>query len=482
MQTNFSKLLLVIATLFTAFLGKSQPGGCTPIANNSCANLQMLTVGANCTTGTTCDGNGAAGSSCLYAGSECAWYGFTATATEMFVNIDVTATSGCHISSNVYESTGSCAGFEISCVSGAPLDDFHALTGLTVGGLYYVQVCYSPGWPCGNNGFAEYCIEVGVPDPPCETCATPCGTASGYPTDPAIQQVVDDCNTSPFSPELQPGSVETFCYNFTATATSVDFNVVITSNCGSGNVTNFSWALYNSPSCGSPIQTGTLPGLTFNGLTVGNNYVFCYTFTVPTTCTHSQHCPFFVGATVPLPVELVSFQANKAGDQRIRTEWITASETNNDYFTIEKTLDGIHFEEVGRVRSAGNSTHLNHYALEDTNPYSGVSYYRLKQTDVDGSETYSNMVSVHNFEMLDQLHIVPNPVEKNGTLNFSASEGGIMAIEIRDVTGSKIVETSVSIQKGENSILLQTQNLQHGVYLVTVEYGREKQTLRFTKR
>jgi len=157
------------------------------------------------------------------------------------------------------------------------------------------------GWPIRFAGILGALLRVtaSLAQPVCDTCPNPCGSAQGFATPPTIQDVINGCTTADFQPALPGGSTHTFCNSFTATNTSVNFQVIITSTCGTGNVTNFSWTLFNSPSCGAAIQTGNLSNLTFTGLTLGNSYVFCYTFTVPFTCTHSRHCPYFVGAFVP---------------------------------------------------------------------------------------------------------------------------------------------------------------------------------------
>jgi hypothetical protein len=131
MNKVYQFLIFSISVLIGEF-ALAQPAGCTPTAYPDCPSALTLTPGAACVTGTTCDGGAQAGSSCLYAGSECSWYEFTATATDMFVNVDVTATDGCHISSNVYEATGACVGAEISCLSGAPLSDLVVMGGLQI--------------------------------------------------------------------------------------------------------------------------------------------------------------------------------------------------------------------------------------------------------------------------------------------------------------------------------------------------------------
>lgn len=97
----------------------------------------------------------------------------------------------------------------------------------------------------------------------------------------------------------------------------------------------------------------------------------------------------------PLPIELLSFTATPNGNSNL-LKWSTATETNNDYFAIEKTGDGISWTEIGRVVGAGNSTHILNYQFSDNNLIAGVSYYRLKQVDYNGQYTYSNIVAIDN--------------------------------------------------------------------------------------
>lgn len=94
-----------------------------------------------------------------------------------------------------------------------------------------------------------------------------------------------------------------------------------------------------------------------------------------------------------LPIELTSFTA-KANGRVVNLDWTTATEHNNAYFTIERSQDGLVFEEVVRVDGAGDSQSELRYEATDEKPFSGTSYYRLRQTDNDGSSTTSNVVAV----------------------------------------------------------------------------------------
>ena len=105
------------------------------------------------------------------------------------------------------------------------------------------------------------------------------------------------------------------------------------------------------------------------------------------------------GATCPdctstLPIELTRFNAERDGDF-VNLTWITATERNNDYFTVEQSVNGYDFKIVGYMNGAGNSSSPLAYKLIDSSPeLERVSYYRLKQTDYDGQYAYSNIVSL----------------------------------------------------------------------------------------
>ncbi|MGB0882860.1 MAG: T9SS type A sorting domain-containing protein, partial [Vicingaceae bacterium] len=124
------------------------------------------------------------------------------------------------------------------------------------------------------------------------------------------------------------------------------------------------------------------------------------------------------GAIAPLPVELISFNANCLNNE-VAIKWTTASEINNDYFTIERSLDGINFDKIGNVTGAGNSNSLKDYSWIDEKPLSGSNYYRLKQTDFDGKFSYSDVKTAGCNENV-QFGVYPNPTSNTVTLSFSS--------------------------------------------------------------
>jgi hypothetical protein len=130
----------------------------------------------------------------------------------------------------------------------------------------------------------------------------------------------------------------------------------------------------------------------------------------------------------PLPITLVSFEATyQPTENRVKLEWLTASEINNDYFTVERSRDALHFQEVSQQPGAGNSSERLAYGAYDTQPLTGLSYYRLRQTDYDGQQSFSKIVSVTTHGAFS-WRVLPNP--SNGHLQLLTS-GATESLEVR---------------------------------------------------
>ncbi|MCS6930210.1 MAG: IPT/TIG domain-containing protein [Saprospiraceae bacterium] len=130
----------------------------------------------------------------------------------------------------------------------------------------------------------------------------------------------------------------------------------------------------------------------------------CLGLTPPSACNSAGSC------TAPLPVELLHFTAQAMGSG-IRLQWETATERNNDFFTVEHSVDAIHFQVIGRVRGAGTSGERRKYEYFDLTPNVGINYYRLWQTDYDGKATLLRTTSaVFSEEKAERLRVFPNPM------------------------------------------------------------------------
>lgn len=177
-----------------------------------------------------------------------------------------------------------------------------------------------------------------------------------------------------------------------------------------------------------------------------------------------------VGGVNPLPIELLSFTAKPNGNV-VDLKWTTASEMNNDYFTIEKTVDGFSFETVGTKDGAGTITSISNYSTIDNNPFQGLSYYRLKQTDYNGDFAYSSLVPVNFNESLDfAFEIFPNPNDGNNiNISMNTIQGDEVLVVVYDVNGKKSYsKVIVTEQNGENVYAIDpSSKLSSGMYLIT---------------
>ena len=173
-----------------------------------------------------------------------------------------------------------------------------------------------------------------------------------------------------------------------------------------------------------------------------------------------------------LPIELVYFDAKKDGD-RVNLTWMTAIEENNDYFTIERSADGIMFEELTTVTGAGNSKTSISYEWIDYDTPEGLVYYKLKQTDYNGAFSYSDIISLSNGNKNDAvavMSIVPNPVESEfRTFVKSDKDGEIMLNVVQNSTGQTVFTKKVQVKAGVTEVHGQlSSDLQEGMYLLQI--------------
>jgi len=179
------------------------------------------------------------------------------------------------------------------------------------------------------------------------------------------------------------------------------------------------------------------------------------------------------GAGSGLPIELVRFTARALDDNTIHLDWQTATETNNDYFSVERSKDGDLFETIATVEAAGNSSVPIEYSVIDAQPHNGISYYRLRQTDMDSKYSFSDIVTVEIQPEEIPFSLYPNPV-KGRKINVSAT-GGICSskcvVEMLDMSGRKINLTPDEIFNSEHASILLPDNIRPGMYLIKLNDG-----------
>jgi hypothetical protein len=186
----------------------------------------------------------------------------------------------------------------------------------------------------------------------------------------------------------------------------------------------------------------------------------------------TDYTPVLNGATrIVLPIELLNFDA-KRQDQTVNLTWQTANETQNKGFNIERSADGKTFENIGFVKSAGNSTSLLSYQYTDEYPLSILNYYRLTQVDLDGTETFSKTVSVSFPSKQLLVKAFPNPFSNSITVDMSTDKMGDLMIELTDIRGQQIYQSKRQNTEGVLSVTISTKNLSNGTYFLKVSDGQ----------
>ncbi len=188
------------------------------------------------------------------------------------------------------------------------------------------------------------------------------------------------------------------------------------------------------------------------------------------------------GGTTPLPVQLLSFIGNEV-EGRINLKWSTASEKNNDYYTIERSSDGLEYEHIANVNGAGNSTTVLEYSYTDHSPLYGRTYYRLKQTDFDGTSETFKPIAVELTSLVEgsKLKLSNNPVNKGDvvTVITSAKGGELLTIAVHNMLGEVILTDQFDNSKYEFTL---NNNIKSGMYFVTVSSINSKKITRLVVR
>lgn len=174
-----------------------------------------------------------------------------------------------------------------------------------------------------------------------------------------------------------------------------------------------------------------------------------------------------------LPVELVSFEV-KATEKGARLHWVTASEINSDYFEIQRSADGLAWEMLERVSAAGRSLEKQEYTWYDESPVWGVSYYRLKQTDLDGTFEYLPVRAFRaNPASAVEARLV-NPVRDALNLNMFARQQAVneqIDVIIYDLFGGMIGRFAITLQEGQNELVIPMGNQDQGFYFLTAMWN-----------
>ena len=297
----------------------------------------------------------------------------------------------------------------------------------------------------------------------CET-GTSCNGGTNFDNRPACEPVtaMDACAPAPSCTNNSHDRSDIW-FNFYANGTSATINVM----------QNVSFvvaiqAFSGGPTCGTLTEIGCAKAagpssgvtltLTVTGLVINQQYFFRVFGSAPPT---SQRTGIFcfcgsagLGSSA-LPIKLISFKATLQKKNNVVLNWTTATETNNRFFEVEQSTDGINFSFVTRIAGKGTTSSLTFYTATDSYVTPGTKYYRLKQVDLDGKFTYSGIISIF-IEKTNRLNLV----QHSDQLIVESAENMQVAL----LNSSGRILNYFTLKIGRNIIPLS--NLPAGMYLL----------------
>lgn len=194
------------------------------------------------------------------------------------------------------------------------------------------------------------------------------------------------------------------------------------------------------------------------------------------------------GNTEAIAAKSINFNA-KINNEIVELAWSVKAEDNNNYFTIERSSDGVHFESLLNKQGTGSSSSLNYSDL-DSRPLAGYSFYRLKQTDKSGRTSYSEIKRVQKNVGGEQIasslklkSISPNPFGESFTIAFEMKVNAPVNFQMLNSSGQVVLEKVINAIDGLNKLEFKDEKgLPGGIYVAVLTYRDEKATQKVLKK
>ncbi|MDF2437230.1 MAG: hypothetical protein K0Q95_1606 [Bacteroidota bacterium] len=465
-------LLLVLVSIFALRVNSqctTSISAGTPTSTSTCYDFDAA---SQVSASSPCTGSGFGGagqrrviSFCTNASNTCVTFALTGLNSGGGTSIALyTGCSGTTLSGYV---TGSA-----NCYSSATTANWStAGLGLTASTCYYLSV-WTANAPASTSTLCTQTLLA--PNDYC-TGASAISTVSQSFNNYCMTAGSNGSYTEPPASQFDAGSLENNAwYTFTTLSTCTypcTVTISITGISCSGGGSGFQIGFW-SGSCTSLTNLGNTSGSGGTVTATITNLSPNQSVYVGIDGNAGAFCSFSLSATnvIPLPIELIKFDA-LSKDDIAEIFWITASETNNDYFTVDKSHDAVNWETVGIYKSkspSGNSTSSLNYSVSDDKPYPGTSYYRLKQTDFNGDYEYSDLVTLIRSEDNDIINVRPNPTQNSAEISYKCAVDGTAFVNVYDYNGKLIISKNIECVKGTNLSEIQFNDQPNGMYFVTI--------------
>lgn len=174
-----------------------------------------------------------------------------------------------------------------------------------------------------------------------------------------------------------------------------------------------------------------------------------------------------ISSEFALAIELLQFNAIVTKEKNVLLSWKAIVDEQASGFELQRSKGGTNWEKIAWIEKA--STNLSDYTYTDNNPFEGLSYYRLKMVDKDGSSRYSYVRNVILDQLIRKIRVLPNPVTSGSVVNFNSASFESAVVSIRTFNGQLLKSEKVNLSKGENNIPLNMPPSSKGFYIVELK-------------
>lgn len=197
----------------------------------------------------------------------------------------------------------------------------------------------------------------------------------------------------------------------------------------------------------------------------------------------AKYCGYGYGCDEPLPIDLVNFKG-QCKETAVELVWTTASETNSDYFIVERSVDLTHWTPIAQLFGAGTSNSVNEYVFYDSEKIDGIKYYQLKQTDFDGNYEYYGPITINNNcdEFDYNIILLDQPAHNELLFEIIAQEDKTFTVSIYDIFGQLLFASNRNLSKGLQTMGIDISSFADGIYFLKVSCDDSSLQKKFLKQ
>lgn len=174
---------------------------------------------------------------------------------------------------------------------------------------------------------------------------------------------------------------------------------------------------------------------------------------------------FTTPANSPLPVNIIQFDARAENNKKVKISWTTAYERDNNHFEVQRSKDAANFTSIAAIPARNNNNSTEYYSFYDDQPFKGISFYRLKQIDIDGRTSYTKIEKVKINDPAGWVELFPNPASGNTFhINITGNIKGIVDVQVYDISGRLHIRQFFN----SSDLITITHNLPAGTYMVKI--------------